>query len=68
MGRSRNTTRARLAESLKLAIDAMKINIRKLERTGAHGLLIDARKRQLANLEEELSRIGRKGWGRDRSR
>ena len=59
--RSRKRTRTRLAACLRLAIRALKTNIRKLERTGgAHPLLIDARKKQLAKLEGELERNSRK--------
>jgi len=52
---SRKRTQTRLAASLKLAIKALKTNIRKLERTGdAHPLLIAARKKELAKLRKEL--------------
>ena len=58
---SRKRTRTRLAASLRLAVKALKTNIRKLERTGgAHPLLINARKKQLAKLEGELERNSRK--------
>lgn len=61
MGTQRNKreTAKRLAVSLKAAIRALEGNIRKLEKTGAHPLLIMARKKELAKMEEELSRLHR---------
>lgn len=66
----RQPTRARLATSLKLAIKALQTNIRKLERTEAHPLLIAARKRELLKMQEELTRLrreeGKESRGTDR--
>ena len=57
MGGSRLGTRKRLAISLKSAIRAIQTSIRKLEKTGASPLLINARKKRLANMQEELATL-----------
>lgn len=57
----RQSTRTRLAASLKVAIETLQGNIRKLERTNAHPLLIAARKRELRKMQDELSELRPEG-------
>lgn len=57
--RSRRQPRTRLAVSLKLAIEALQNNIRKMERSEAHPLLIAARKRELFKMQDELGKLRR---------
>lgn len=49
--------RTRLATSLKLASDALQANIRQLESTGAHPLLIATRKKELAKMQGEIAKL-----------
>ena len=54
--------RTRLATSLKLASDALQANIRQLESTGAHPLLIATRKKELAKMQaRSLSYVSKQG-------
>ncbi len=55
---SERGTRQGLAKVLKVAVKSLQGNIRKLEKTGASPLLIAARKKQLARMKEQLSKIG----------
>jgi HEPN domain-containing protein len=55
-----HTSRAvtgRLATSLKLAVEKLERNIRKLEKAEISPLLIAARKKQLAKVQDELARL-----------
>ena len=57
MGRARRHNGARLATSLKLASETLHANICKLEKTGAHPLLIAARKKELAKLQDDIAKL-----------
>lgn len=55
--RAQQQTRTRLPKSLKLASETLQANICKLEKTGAHPLLIAARKKELAKIQGEIAKL-----------
>ena len=57
----RQTKRHCLATTLKDAIRNLRRNIRKLEVTGAHPLLIAARNKALRKMQDELSELRQEG-------
>ena len=60
-GASKPATSRRLAISLKSAIRALQTSIHKLEKTDGSSLLIDARKKRLVRMRQELEQLNEPG-------